>query len=146
MNDPIVLFICTGNYYRSRFAETIFNVWAAESGLRALADSSGLAPTAANPGAIAKSAVAHLERLGITLAEPIRYPKALTEQELRTASRVIALKETEHRPMMVRQFPRYAERIDYWQIHDLDVLTPEEALPQIEQRVRELIVELVGAR
>ena len=29
-----VLFICTANYYRSRFSEYLFNAWAEENGLR----------------------------------------------------------------------------------------------------------------
>jgi hypothetical protein len=38
-----ILFLCTGNYYRSRFAEILFNWHARQRGLRWTADSRGLA-------------------------------------------------------------------------------------------------------
>ncbi len=44
MNHPKqVLFLCSGNYYRSRFAEMLFNALAAQTHLPWVADSSGLA-------------------------------------------------------------------------------------------------------
>ena len=41
--QQIVLFLCTGNYYRSRFAEAVFNSVAARMGLSWRASSRGLA-------------------------------------------------------------------------------------------------------
>src|SRR4051812_12382323 len=38
-----VLFLCTGNYYRSRFAEVVFNTLAGRAGLPWRAESRGLA-------------------------------------------------------------------------------------------------------
>ena len=38
-----VLFLCTGNYYRSRFAEMLFNALASRKDLDWTADSRGLA-------------------------------------------------------------------------------------------------------
>ena len=38
-----LLFVCTGNYYRSRFAEHLFNALAAQAGLPWRAESRGLA-------------------------------------------------------------------------------------------------------
>ncbi len=38
-----ILFLCTGNYYRSRFAENLFNWLATKQGLDWQADSRGLA-------------------------------------------------------------------------------------------------------
>jgi hypothetical protein len=40
-----VLFLCTGNYYRSRFAEALFNSVAGKMGLPWRASSRGLAPS-----------------------------------------------------------------------------------------------------
>jgi hypothetical protein len=45
-----VLFICTGNYYRSRFAEAVFNHHAEALGLRWRAFSRGLAIHLVPPG------------------------------------------------------------------------------------------------
>ncbi|MSR59513.1 MAG: low molecular weight phosphatase family protein, partial [Planctomycetaceae bacterium] len=47
---PTVLFLCTGNYYRSRFAEVYFNWLAAQRGSVWRADSFGLALDPNNPG------------------------------------------------------------------------------------------------
>ena len=42
-NEKTVLFLCTGNYYRSRFAEVLFNSVAGKMGLPWRASSRGLA-------------------------------------------------------------------------------------------------------
>ncbi|HVJ67318.1 MAG TPA: hypothetical protein VM510_05000, partial [Caulifigura sp.] len=42
-----VLFLCTGNYYRSRFSEELFNSLAKQHNLDWSADSAGLDPTQA---------------------------------------------------------------------------------------------------
>ena len=49
-----VLFLCSGNYYRSRFAELFFNHLAEAEGLSYHADSAGLSPACHthNPGPI----------------------------------------------------------------------------------------------
>jgi protein-tyrosine phosphatase len=67
---------------------------------------------------------------------------ALTESDLRRASRRIALKEAEHRPYIRSLFPDWEERIEYWQIHDLDVAQADEALPEIEAKVIALVHQL----
>ena len=61
-----VLFLCTGNYYRSRFAEVLFNSVAARMGLPWRASSRGLALERGinNIGPMAPSAVKALESLG----------------------------------------------------------------------------------
>ena len=41
--SKVVLFLCTGNYYRSRFAEALFNSVAGKMGLPWRATSRGLA-------------------------------------------------------------------------------------------------------
>jgi protein-tyrosine-phosphatase len=41
--QKIILFLCTGNYYRSRFAEVLFNSVAGKMGLSWHASSRGLA-------------------------------------------------------------------------------------------------------
>jgi protein-tyrosine phosphatase len=58
------------------------------------------------------------------------------------AKRIIALKEAEHRPLMERHFPLWADRIEYWHVHDLDVSEADEALPEIERLVEALIEEI----
>ncbi len=87
--------------------------------------------------------VRELARLGIETGE-LRMPIALAEEDLQGAHLTIAVKETEHRPLMRSQFPGWEDRIEYWEVHDLDVATPEEALPELRRHVEALVERLKG--
>lgn len=132
-----ILFLCTGNYYRSRFAEELFNHHARRRGLDWQADSRGLALERGifNFGPISRDAAEGLAARGITLSPPVRSPAAVGEMELGAADRVIALKESEHRPLVQERFPDWCSRIEYWDVHDLDQSGAAEALAEIERRV-----------
>lgn len=58
----------------------------------------------------------------------------------------MALKEAEHRPLMRERHPEWAGRVEYWAVHDVDLAPPDAALPEIEERVRELIARLAGQK
>jgi protein-tyrosine phosphatase len=139
---PTVLFLCSGNYYRSRFAEILFNQLAAEQQLDWRAQSRGFRLSPANVGPISKHAVAGLEARGIALPEPRRFPLVVEEQDFVAFDRVIAVKEAEHRAKMQEKFPRWADRIEYWHIHDLDCAEPDETLAELEAKVRDLVERL----
>ena len=131
-----VLFLCSGNYYRSRFAEHLFNAIADRDHLPWQADSRGLVVgRAGNIGPISRYAIRGLEQRGIHLNGNIRFPVQVTEQELSRANLIIALKEAEHRRMLAEQFPAWVERVEYWHVHDLDCAEPEDALAQLEREV-----------
>jgi len=139
-----VLFLCTGNYYRSRFAEELFNFlapqhlpdWTATS--RALAIELGIY----NHGPMSIHARQALAERGIPLPEPIRPPLQVSEEDLAGAQRIVALKEAEHRPYLTQRYPAWPDRVEYWHIHDLDESTPAEALSEIADKVVELMKEL----
>src|SRR4051812_36169877 len=98
-----VLFLCTGNYYRSRFAEIVFNSVAQRMGLPWQASSRGLALERGtlNVGPMARLAVEAVERMGIRAADALtRLPVQLTLAELERADRIVALKQAEHRPLL----------------------------------------------
>jgi protein-tyrosine phosphatase len=140
-----VLFLCTGNYYRSRFAEVVFNHLARAAGLAWEADSCGLrvqADGVVNAGPLSRHAFEGLAARG--LAADWRRPRQVTEADLRGAARVVALKEAEHRGMMERLFPEWAARIEYWNVHDLDAARPVEALAELERLVRGMVDEMAG--
>lgn len=137
-----VLFLCSGNYYRSRFAEAYFNHCAAATGLTRRAESRGFRHFYGNVGPISPHTITGLSRLGIALPEPLRFPAFLTEPELRAAVHVVAVKEAEHRPMMQAYFPEFVERVEYWQIDDVDCAEPCDALVQLQARVDELVSRL----
>jgi protein-tyrosine phosphatase len=138
-----VLFLCTGNYYRSRFAEMLFNAKAPDFGLQNwFADSRGLAVNAGNPGPIAKVSVLKMIELKLKPTNHERYPLSAVATDFETSKLIIALKEKEHRPLMRRHHPAWEKKIEYWHVHDLDCATPEEALPEIEGLVLKLMRSL----
>lgn len=144
VDRPTVLFLCTGNYYRSRFAEVLFNHRAARDGHPWRAESRGLCLHAGNVGPISQHALAGFERLEIVVETEHRFPLPLTEEDLDGAGHLVALKKTEHLPVIVEQFPDWVHRVEYWQVHDLDGAEPPEALLLIEQEVAGLLQRLAG--
>jgi len=141
-----VLFLCSGNYYRSRFAEHLFNAIADRDHLPWQADSRGLiVGRAGNSGPISGYAVHGLEQRGIHLDGNLRFPVQVTEQDLGRANLIIALKESEHRRMLAEQFPAWVERVEYWHVHDLDCAEPEDALAQLDREVMALSSRLLAA-
>lgn len=138
-----VLFVCTGNYYRSRYAEELFNARVAPA-LGWRADSRGFEPSPANPGPISRSARQRLQSLGIAPAA-FRDPIRLREADLEQAQLVVMLDEQEHRPYMQDRFPAWEERVTYWRVADLWGLTVDQALGLIDQEVDRLIDQLMGA-
>jgi protein-tyrosine phosphatase len=140
---PTVLFLCTGNYYRSRFAEELFNSLAAQLGLSARSTSRGFRPSPQiNPGTISEVALAGLRARGVVLAKAPRFPAAVAQGDFLRHLHCIAMSEWEHRPMMDRLFPGFAVRIRYWHAEDLAWETPEKALANIEREVRDLLDRL----
>jgi len=138
-----ILFLCTANYYRSRYSELLFNHYAVEYGLNWKADSCGiLASQHNNPGPIYDVVTNRLENMGIRTEIDNRYPIQLEERDLERADLTIALKQAEHLDMMKRMFPGWADKITYWHIHDIDVEPPEIALPKIDIEISKLITSL----
>ena len=80
--------------------------------------------------------------LDVPIDEEHRDPEPLTSSDLATFDLVVAVKESEHRPEMVEQFSDWAERIEYWDVDDLDCATPDVALPYLEEKVRALASRL----
>jgi protein-tyrosine phosphatase len=143
MNE--VLFICTGNYYRSRFAEALFNHTAERQGLEWRAFSRGLATHLVDgAGAISTHTRFALMVRNIGLHYTGERPASLTAPDLTRAARVIALKEAEHRALMRAQFPEWENRIEYWHVHDLDAAAPDLAVPEIERLTLALLAEIAA--
>ncbi len=131
-----VLFICSGNFYRSRFAEAVFNHHATQRQLPVRAFSRGLAThLVQGEGEISLYTRFALAARGIAIHHTASHPVQLTRADLERAYRTIAVKEAEHRPLMQRLFPDWEDRIEYWAVHDLDAAAPDVSIPLLEQRV-----------
>lgn len=140
-----VLFLCTGNYYRSRFAEIFFNWQASRQNLAWRAESRGLALDPLNPGHMSRYTLSHLAQLKISVDDYQRFPQDLTTADLESSDRIVAVKETEHRPLLNVRYPAWLERVEFWEVHDLDCAGPDEALPHLEREVLGLLQRLTIA-
>jgi protein-tyrosine phosphatase len=141
----IVLFLCTGNYYRSRFAEILFNARAAERSLDWRATSRGLRiGWPGNIGPISPHTEKRLAELKLDWSHARHMPLLCRECDLQSASLVIALKEAEHRAMLAERFGAWADRVSYWHVHDVDAAHPEEALAEIEALVEAMLKDLAN--
>lgn len=139
-----VVFVCTGNYYRSRFSEYVFNSLAEKRGLQWRATSRGLQTWLADGlGPISPYAVERLTAMEVPF-DGERFPIQLSEADLKTADLVVALKEAEHRAMMEKQFPDWAHQIEYWHVDDLDCASPEEALPTCQSCLAAFVERLAA--
>jgi len=147
MKPKTVLFLCTGNYYRSRFAELLFNHLAPLRDLDWQATSRGLALKRGvnNVGAISQHTLAALAARAVALEAQARYPLALHETDLAGADYIVAVNRHEHLPILERKFPQWAKQVEFWQVLDLDFATPEEALGQLERNLRQLMNHLFEA-
>jgi protein-tyrosine phosphatase len=139
-----VLFLCTGNYYRSRFAEELFNHRAEREGITWQATSRALALEWgwANVGPISRYTIEALQIRGITLSGGVRFPAACTLADLESADIVVAMKETEHRELIRIKFPTWEERVTYWNVHDIDVASPRDTLDLTDRLVTDLMRDI----
>jgi protein-tyrosine phosphatase len=140
----LVLFLCTGNYYRSRYAEELFNHLASAEGLAWRAFSRGAAEKGSpdNVGPMSRFAHDALDAKGIAPEGATRDPRPCSLADFEKAQPVIALKEAEHRPLIERRFREVASRVTYWHVDDIEFAHPSIALAMIDDHVCELISTL----
>jgi len=149
-----VLFLCTGNYYRSRFAEEMFNFAAPAECPGWTAISRGVAVDLGinNVGPIARPALEALQTRGIPLDPRLaRLPLQLEIADLDSAYHIVALKKTEHLPLMQERFSSWPGtndpgRIEYWHVDDTDRMAPEQALPLIAEQLQGLMKRLTSQK
>jgi protein-tyrosine phosphatase len=141
-----VLFLCTGNYYRSRFAEELFNHKAAATAIGWRAQSRALAIERGtyNVGPLSPFAVQGLTARGFSAEGATRMPLQCVAVDLESADRIIALNELEHRPLVRKRFPQWESRIQFWQVRDVEYTEPGVALAAIEQQIELLLRTLRG--
>ncbi|MFA0961483.1 hypothetical protein AB9P05_06730 [Roseivirga sp. BDSF3-8] len=138
-----ILFICTGNYYRSRLAEILFNHYAKQEGLSLRAYSKGLeAFIKRNTGPISPHTLAYLDALNIPWPEVVREPVQLKQEDFGGYRALIFMDEAEHRPMVTHYFPEYTDKVHYWQVQDVQFRDPDDVLPELARKVSELVNDL----
>lgn len=144
-----LLFLCTGNYYRSRFAEEYFNHFARLRRLDWRADSRGLSPDMGgldNVGTISRNALRELERLGVVPNKHTRSPRSLAADELAEFDRIIAISRIEHEPMVAAALAAEVARFEYWEVGDIHLEAPPEACARLARLIDAVLDECGGGR
>jgi len=120
-----VLFLCSGNFYRSRLSEILFNHYVRDAEINWDADSRGLLERVRHQG-LSPSAVRYLEARNFEGVEQYcRNPQTLILKDLERADLIIALNREEHEPMMKARFGqlpsmmRRQGKLRYWNVYDL---------------------------
>lgn len=144
-----ILFICSGNYYRSRFAEEYFNYLAQQHNLEWLADSKGLSqnmPNPENPGPISANALEALIERNIEGKGIDRYPQPFIKADFKKYHRFIAMSEVEHRPMLESRFKEYLDKVEFFEVGDLPLEEPKAAMQKIAALVDEIVKEIIAEK
>ena len=148
---PTVLFLCTGNYFRSRFSELWFNHQIALQGRRddVHAVSAGLNVTAdsGNVGAIAQEAQAALHHRGVAVnPTQLAMPRQVSRHDVEQADVVVAVDADAHRPMVQELFPDLEAKIRFWRVKDLDeVDAVDDPITLLQQQIDQLIKALISS-
>jgi len=74
-----------------------------------------------------------------------RAPCDATVEHFTRANLIVAVKDLEHRPMMLARFPDWAGRVRYWNVDDVPLVQAADALASLDVLVRALVVELGNA-
>ncbi len=141
-----ILFVCSGNYYRSRFAEALFSYRAAGLGLNWRAVSRGLAiHRVRKRGKLSAFTIAALAVRGIPRRFTSKHPVALRRLDLKRASLVVAMNEGEHCPLLQEHSVSVRRKLICWQVEDFPPLPPHLAFSKIEFAMEALLAEMVSA-
>src|SRR5439155_22542234 len=93
-----------------------------------------------NAGPMAGSAITALQALGVRASDAVTRPPApVTTDDLERADRIVALKHSEHPPLLQERFPAWTEKVEFWHVDDAP-----EVLGLIEQEVMGLVARILG--
>jgi len=71
-----------------------------------------------------------------------RYPRPIEKVDFIRHDRIIALSEDEHRPMLEERFLAQCGKVEYFEVGDLPLEKPEQAMQKIADLVDDLVKEL----
>jgi len=126
-----ILFICTGNSYRSPVAEALLKK--VRGNLEV--ESAGTQPA----GMIAPNAKKFLEREN-ALEKLKTTPEGIDQKNLEEYDLIVAMKQN-HKNEILRRYPQIEDRIEVWNIDDpiyLSYGSDEEVFEEIKRKVMEL--------
>ncbi len=129
-----VLFICTGNYYRSKFAEIYFNFLNKDKELTSYSRGLDIS-NPKNLGSISPYTVNYLKQLKVEIPVKINDPQLLEENDLINSDVVIAVNRKEHYKVLENKFPSFIWKIEFWDVGDLYEQTYENALHELSCKI-----------
>ncbi len=94
---------------------------------------------------IPRHTVARFSYHGIPLNGCQRFPTAVSHQDFDSVDHIIAVKEAGHRPLIQARFSTWLDRVEFWEVHDVDYAAPDEAIPQLESEIIGLIERLANS-
>jgi protein-tyrosine phosphatase len=90
---------------------------------------------------MAVAAIDALKDMGVRAVDDFaRFPLQVTTADLAEADFIVALKQTEHLPLLQERFLAWIEKVEFWQVDDAP-----EVLALIEREVMGLITRLIGS-
>ena len=95
-----------------------------------------------NVGSLSPFALKALEKRGLAAKDDKRFPQQCAVADLESADLIVALMDSEHRPLIRERFCGWEDRVEYWQVGDIDVTQPDVALSSIETEIAALIEKL----
>ena len=141
-----ILFLCEDNYYRSRYAEEFLNYRAELLGMPWRAISRGLDESCnefAQSSCIHPQVFEFAESKGVQILGSNRFPLRVEETDFPEHDRIIALNEVEHRPLLEKISPLQIDRVEYWDIKNLELWSADRALGELEECLHKLTAELI---
>ena len=151
INKTKVTFVCTGNYYRSRFAESYFNYLCDILKLDYVADSYGLAihfadELAKEHGEVSPFSRERMNYIGIPERYFERDRKSLTKDAIENSDMVIAMDKEEHTPMIMESFPSYINQFNFFEVKDVFDWEPKQTLDETQKMVERMINDIVNEK
>ena len=137
-----VLFVCTANIHRSRFAEEVFNYFCAKHNKDYHAFSAGLRVGDYSFRKIYYPALENLKAFNITPQRPNDLSKHIKDVNLENYDKIICMDEDEHKPM-VNSDPKLSNyNFEYWNITDMPKVDSDVSLPICYKKVEILLNEM----
>jgi protein-tyrosine phosphatase len=129
-----VLFICTANFFRSRYAEAYFNCLADwnKSPHRAVSAGISIDP---NIGPISSYSLYRMVERGIDNKCMSLQAKKLYSGDVDAADVAVCVYKKEHKPMMELLYESVENQIIYWDIPDINEISPNQSLDLVEKSV-----------
>ena len=133
-----VLFVCTANIHRSRFAEEVFNHFSEKNNKGVAAFSAGLRVGDYNFRKIYYPALDNLEKFNILPKRAEELSVHIKNIDLDQYDRLICMDKNEHKPMVLPDPQLSAFKFEYWDITDMPKVHSNISLPKCYKQVESL--------